>query len=283
MSWIFCLLLVLMLIPGALTLVFYLLWYYDRRAFPSPTPADRETALRPLPALLAVAREAISLTVLVLSYPLRLVQDASPQRSRQQGQKPIILVHGYGGNSTNFLWLQWWLRRRGWANVYSVSYTPPHINARKLAQQVADHVNRILVLTGAEKADLVCHSMGGPLARYALKNLGLAGKVDRVITLGSPHRGSRISALFAPRGAAAQMRYDSPFIKELEEGGACPGGARYQVIYSTMDNFILPASSALLDGAERSVHVPYLGHCALLYSRRVARAVAEGLQDESLG
>src|SRR5690606_34129538 len=142
MSWIFCLLLVLMLIPGALTLVFYLLWYYDRRAFPSPTPADRETALRPLPALLAVAREAISLTVLVLSYPLRLVQDASPQRSRQQGQKPIILVHGYGGNSTNFLWLQWWLRRRGWANVYSVSYTPPHINARKLAQQVADHVNR---------------------------------------------------------------------------------------------------------------------------------------------
>ena len=57
MFWISCLLLVLMLIPGALTLVFYLLWYYDRRAFPSPTPADRETALRPLPALLAVARE----------------------------------------------------------------------------------------------------------------------------------------------------------------------------------------------------------------------------------
>ena len=30
--------------------------------------------------------------------------------------------------------------------------------------------------------------MGGPLTRYALHHLGLAGKLDRVITLGSPWR-----------------------------------------------------------------------------------------------
>jgi len=153
----------------------------------------------------------------------------------------VILVHGYGGNSANFLWMQWRLRRQGFRNVYAVSYTPPHINARKLAAQVARHVENVLARTGAEQVDLVCHSMGGPLTRYALKNLGLAGKVNKVITLGSPHYGTRISSLFPARGAAAQMRYRSPFLEE-------------------------------------NLHLPYLGHCALLYSPRVARAVCERLK-----
>ncbi len=130
-------------------------------------------------------------------------------------------------------------------------------------------MERILAATGAEKAHLVCHSMGGPLTRYALKNLGLAGKVDRVITLGSPHYGSRVAGLFPPLGAAAQLRYQSPFIRELATETTCPGGARYFSIFSNMDNFVLPVSTAVLHGAEENIHVPYLGHCALLYSTRV--------------
>lgn len=90
--------------------------------------------------------------------------------------------------------------------------------------------------------------MGGPLTRYALKNLGLAGKIDRVITLGSPHYGSRIAGLFPAQGSAAQMRYQSPFVQELAEGGGCPGGARFFSIYSNLDNFVLPVSTAVLEG-----------------------------------
>ena len=252
-----------------LTLAFYMCWYYDRRSFPEQAKLPGEQPLRLLPTIVGILKEAASLTVLVFSYPLRLIHDASPARSRHHGEAPVILVHGYGGNSANFLLMQWRLKWRGWSNVYSVSYTPPHINARKLAQQVTDHVDRILESTGAEKANLVCHSMGGPLTRYALKNLGLAGKIDRVVTLGSPHYGSRIAGLFPPLGAAAQLRYRSPFIEELAEGGDCPGGARYFSIFSNMDNFVLPVSTAVLDGAEANIHVPYLGHCALLYSNRV--------------
>ena len=46
-------------------------------------------------------------------------------------------------------------------------------------------------------------------------------------------------------------------------------GARYFSIFSNMDNFVLPVSTAVLHGAEENIHVPYLGHCALLYSTRV--------------
>lgn len=281
MLWVLALLLaVIVLIPTVVTLALYLVWHYDRRNFPQFDEAGAEPDPLPVgPVLWGILRESLSLSLLLATYPLRLIHDASPANSRRHGQRPVILVHGYGGNSANFLWLQWRLRRWGFANVFAVSYTPPHINCRKLAAQVVDHVERILEATGADKADIVCHSMGGPLTRYGLKELGLAGKVDKVISLGSPHRGSRIAAMFPARGAAAQMRYCSPFVNELARDGDCPGGARFYCLYSTMDNFVLPETTATLEGAEQNLHLPFLGHCALLYSRRVARSVAMCLRE----
>lgn len=261
------------LVTVLVTLGLYLCWYFERRNFPELAELPDEPPMALVPALIGILKEALSLTLMVYSYPLRLIHDATPARTRHHGEVPVILVHGYGGNSANFLLMQWRLKWRGWSNVYSVSYTPPHINARKLSQQVVDHVERILSATGAEKAHLVCHSMGGPLTRYALKNLGLAGKVDRVITLGSPHYGSRVAALFPPLGAAAQMRFQSPFIRELSNEETCPGGARYFSIFSNLDNFVLPVSTAVLHGAEENVHVPYLGHVSLLYSTKVLEQV----------
>ncbi|WP_232802174.1 esterase/lipase family protein [Alloalcanivorax mobilis] len=277
MIWLLIPLVVMALIPTYVTLAFFLVWHFDRRNFPEPIQDQEPETLKAAAVVRAMLLESASLTFLMATYPLRLFHDASPARSRRPGQRPVILVHGYGGNSANFLWMQWRLRRAGFSNVYAVSYTPPHINARKLAAQVARHVERILRATGADKADLVCHSMGGPLSRYAIKNLGLAGKIDRVITLGSPHYGTRISALFPARGAAAQMRYRSPFLTELAEGGDCPGGARFYCLYSTMDNFVMPAGTAILDDARENRPMPGLGHCALLYSPRVAAVVAQYL------
>lgn len=252
------------------TLLMYAVWYYDRRNFPdtAQVPADDNQVLL-LPALWGMFWEWMAISLLVISYPLRLVHDASPVRTRVQGETPIVLVHGYGGNAANFLTLQWRLKARGWANVYAVSYTPPTIDARKLSQQVTDHVNRILAATGAEKAHLICHSMGGPLTRYALHHLGLTGKLDRVITLGSPHAGSRIAALFPALGAAFQMRYHSDFLNELNALEHTPGGARFYSIYSNFDNFVVPSSSPVLGGNAKNIHVPYLGHCSLLYSPTV--------------
>ena len=280
MEWLIVALGLVLLGTAAQTSLFYMAWYYDRRNFPDQARVEGEgNEVRPLAGFVAGIMEWLAISFLVLTYPLRLLHDASPVRTREQGKTPIIFVHGYGGNSANMAWMQLMLKRRGHANVYAVSYTPPTINARKLAQQVADHVERILSATGAEKATLICHSMGGPLTRYALLNLGLAGKVDTVITLGSPHRGSRIAALFAPKGAAAQLRYESPFIRELDEADPTPGGARFYSIYSNFDNFVLPAWSAELGGNCTNIHVPYHGHCAMLYSPRVLEHVERCLAD----
>lgn len=269
-----------LLASAVTTFCFYACWYYESRNFPEGTEMPgQEQPLSRGDKVIGMLCEWLAMALLFFSYPLRLVHDASPVRTRRDGETPIILVHGYGGASANFLWMQWRLKRRGWHNVYAVSYTPPTINARKLAQQVVDHVERILAATGAEQAHLVCHSMGGPLTRYALLNLGLAGKVDKVITLGSPHQGTRIANLFMARGAAAQLRYQSPFVQELNAQDHTPGGAQFYSIYSNMDNFILPANAAVLGGNAHNIHVPRLGHISLLYSPAVLKEVERCLSD----
>lgn len=81
------------------TLAFYLVWHYDRRNCPVPGEAGERPP--PLPAgrvAVAIAGEASALCLLVLAYPLRLTHDVTPARDRQPGRKPVILIHGYGGN-----------------------------------------------------------------------------------------------------------------------------------------------------------------------------------------
>jgi len=46
-----------------------------------------------------------------------------------------------------------------------------------------------------ERVDLICHSLGGLDARYALAKLGLASRVRSLVTVGTPHRGSPIADL----------------------------------------------------------------------------------------
>jgi triacylglycerol esterase/lipase EstA (alpha/beta hydrolase family) len=265
------------------TILFYFAWYYERRGNPEGAEVDGdETEIKIIPGFFAIIREWLSMSFLIFTYPLRLVHDASPVRTKVQGKTPIIFVHGYGGNSANMAWMQLMLKRRGWDNVYAVSYTPPTIKAEKLAQQVTRHVEHILAMTGAEKAIVIGHSMGGVLIRYALLHLGLKGKVEKVISLGSPHQGTRIASLFMAKGAAAQMRHQSNFIQTLERHPHTPGGAQFYSIYSNFDNFILPSNAAMLEGNCKNIHIPYLGHTAMLYSPAVLRQVEQCLDEGSI-
>jgi pimeloyl-ACP methyl ester carboxylesterase len=64
---------------------------------------------------------------------------------------------------------------------------------RKSLEEAADLLDRQIQRwhdeTGAERFDLVAHSFGGLVARAYLQKHG-TGRVDRLITLGSPHKGA---------------------------------------------------------------------------------------------
>ncbi|MEV2212504.1 hypothetical protein AB0H86_13790 [Streptomyces sp. NPDC050997] len=93
-----------------------------------------------------------------------------------------------------------WLRReftlRPGANFLEFAYDwrlSCRYNARRLARRVDEALGRWRA-SAPERADarvrLICHSMGGLVGRYYVECLGGAEVTRRLITLGTPHRGS---------------------------------------------------------------------------------------------
>ncbi len=74
---------------------------------------------------------------------------------------------------------------------------PVPVRAAALAQQLG-------ALPHA-RVTLLAHSMGGLDARWAIAHEGIAARVERLITLGTPHRGTPIADLLA-RGPAERTR-----------------------------------------------------------------------------
>ncbi len=258
------------------TVLLYHHWNYERLtnseniSLPGITPHGPNF----ISGVVAISLESVALLLFILTWPLRVVHDIAPFRASKRHANPIVLVHGWGANSACFLFVQCWLKLRGYHNVYAVSCSPAVIDARKLSAQLARHIDAALAATGAQQVTLIGHSMGGLLSRYAIRNLNCETKVSRVITIGSPHRGSKVASVIPAFGNITQMRYQSKFIQELAEGGMSPGSnIKYHSIYSEFDNFVLPAHSSLLDERAEHIHVAYHGHCALLFSPVVMRLI----------
>ena len=105
---------------------------------------------------------------------------------------PALLLHGYWSNPSKLSQLQTWLENDGYV-VYNIDYAPnnPYSNGDivKYAEVLRDEIKRIKKETGAEKVDIVVHSMGGLIARWYV-NMMIGTDVRKLIMLGTPNHGS---------------------------------------------------------------------------------------------
>jgi triacylglycerol lipase len=185
-------------------------------------------------------------------------------------QPVVLLVHGYLSNRG--LW--WRLRRRlrasGFA-VATVNLEPPFADIDLLAEQLHVRIEALIRETGVERVALVAHSMGGLTARAYLRRHG-GRRLTMLVTLGSPHHGSRIARL-APGRNARQMQPESVWLRQLgeTESFAIPVVG----FWSSDDELVVPQDSCRLAGA-REITFAGLGHLSMPLSR----AVAQRLQAE---
>ena len=103
--------------------------------------------------------------------------------------------------------------------------------------------------------------------------LGGARRVDRCITLGTPHRGT-YNAYWITSRVGRELRPDSPFLARLDASRAGAARVRFASIVAGSDNIIIPR---VFSSNEAVVHVPGLGHLGLLFSPTAFRAVANQL------
>ena len=171
------------------------------------------------------------------------------QQGRTGSRDPVLLIHGWNGEGLTWDVMLENFRRAGWpdAQVFNWAYDSSQSNVLT-AQQIAGMVDQILRTTGAEKVDIVTHSMGALSSRYYLKNLGGTARVDAWVSLAGPNHGTYSSNLCGS-AACGEMRLGSAFLAALNAGDETPGKVRYATWRSACDVVINPDSSVVLAGA----------------------------------
>ena len=193
-----------------------------------------------------------------------------PEPTPAPAEHPLLLVHGVGCNAGVWAGMRRYLEREGLGPVYAISYGPPLASIEVFAEQLASRIAEVRRATGAKSVILVCHSMGGLVARAYLRRYGTAD-VTKLITIGTPHRGSRLAWMMFGT-ALTQMRPSSPFLAELN-GASGAYGIPVVSLWSWHDSMVAPQVSSRLDGAENIV-VSGVAHNALLNDHDVWASVA---------
>jgi triacylglycerol lipase len=204
------------------------------------------------------------------SHPVREAS-ALPNRSTRN---PILLIHGITDTSHKMRKIASHLSDLGW-QVYTIDLRPNNGSERLevLARQVADLVDRILA--PHQHIDIIGFSMGGLVARYYIQRLGGIDRVQRFITISSPHRGT-LSAYFSTRPGCAQMRPDSKFMRDLDRDVSKLNRLNFTSMWTPFDAIILPPSSSQL-GIGTELVFPVLAHPLMVFDRRCLDAIATAL------
>jgi triacylglycerol esterase/lipase EstA (alpha/beta hydrolase family) len=113
--------------------------------------------------------------------------------------------------------------------------------------------------------------MGGLAVRAWLDRYRADARVERVVTIGSPHHGTWVGSAGLVTNAR-QMAQGSAWLAELSRREPRSRYARFTCYYSHCDNIVFPASSATLSGADNR-HVSAVAHVDLVYHERLIREV----------
>jgi triacylglycerol lipase len=188
---------------------------------------------------------------------------------------PLLLVHGYQCNRGVWFWLRPRLESAGWV-VATHNLEPVWADIDSYADGIERRIGEVLAATGAARVILVGHSMGGLVLRAYLRRHGRE-KVARIVTLGSPHQGTRLAPLGLGRNAR-QMRIGGAWLAALARPGAVPLPAGSASIFSFHDNYVFPQQAcSTLEGAT-NVAIGGVSHLGMAFSPAVLGKLLEALQ-----
>jgi triacylglycerol lipase len=193
------------------------------------------------------------------------------------GPTPVLLVHGYVCNRGIWRTMRTLLGRRIDNPIYTLNLEPPLARIDEYVDQLAARVEDICAGSGHERLILVCHSMGGLVARHWMARRGGSGFVEKTITLGSPHHGTRL-ARFGVGHNVRQMRYGNEWLAGLaREEMAAERMPAFVSIGTENDNLVYPPESSDLPGA-KNVRLKGVGHVSLQFSPEAADLIAREIK-----
>lgn len=198
--------------------------------------------------------------------------DSVLKKRRWDAERPlIVIVHGFFSTPAHWLPLAFRLRRAGIANVIRPRYQGAgslEDCGVRLAKLLRDHKGGVI---------FIGHSFGGLAAVHAATRLP-RGTVRKIIALAAPFGGT-VMSYFSPTPAGRRLIPGNKFLIETRDLAASLK-IPITCFWSGFDQLVVPASNALLPGAE-NIEVEGLGHTGYLFSHDVADRIIALLKDLS--
>lgn len=235
-------------------------------------------------AAVVQANEAAMMMSTVAMAPIRLVgggydtaRSSAPtvKALTSPTVRPVLLVHGFGGTKSSLALIARALDARG-VPVRTMGYPPLGMSVAQLAERLVAEVEKIVSATGTDKLHLVGHSLGGVVIAQAIADGRLTGRVDTVITLGSPFGGSPWAGVLPVLEIVRELRAGSPLLRRLATA-PLPEGVRWLSLTAALD-IIVPGLRAVRSHPQaETITFEGVGHLGMLVSRHVIECIAAEL------
>ncbi len=202
------------------------------------------------------------------------------------GSRPLVLLHGFLGTRGTMVPLTRRFRADGRA-VFSYHVGTFQLESMvKSAEVLRDRLEQIVTDLEVDRVDVVGFSMGGLVAVHTLKFLQGERYIRRLVTLGSPFRGTWLAVpgvammgLISP--SLWQVVPHSPFLNRLR-AAPLPKGVRVRQIHASHD--ALCPNPGPLEGVDPDRDFIMLpgGHSTLVVARHVYPRIREFIDAEEL-
>ena len=229
------------------------------------------------PWLRAVAGEFFAGTVIfLLRQPWVFKAPVLMPAHSDTGQKiPVVLVHGFLCNHRIWSDVAQALRAQG-HSVIAVNLEPVFGSIEAYPSIIEAAVQQASAHAQCTRVVLVGHSMGGIAIRAWIRSYGSA-RAAGVVTLGSPHQGTRMA-----RGPlslnAQQMAWRSRWLKALAASESDAVRALFRIAITAQDNIVFPQRAQVLPGIQATVFEG-IGHLQMCLARPVIDWVAAQVQN----
>jgi pimeloyl-ACP methyl ester carboxylesterase len=195
-------------------------------------------------------------------------------------EPPVMLVHGLAANSSCFTKMERRLHNAGYT-VYAVNYPSFGADLAACGRHLEREAAWLRDETGSGSVNVVAHSLGGVVLRWAVTHTWMRDWVALAITLGSPHRGTPTARLAPPAlpGFGRIISQLRPAINDHDISEGLVGPDIRWVAVAAEHDWVVPAKYARLPGSEnvRNVTVPRAGHLTLPNSNHCMDIILEEL------
>lgn len=199
----------------------------------------------------------------------------APSEGVKPEKPPVILVHGLNNNASAWLYIGHFLSRAGY-RVSTYTYASLFSSLDAILEGFEEHVRVVERFAQGKKPLLVGHSLGGLLIRLWLMRPENQDRAAGIVTLGTPHNGSKM-AVFAPGRLGQSIRPDSSLILRLRGASALTDLPRVSLT-SPADDAVLPASGLLPPESWRLRMLGRASHFGMLFCPHVKNALLEELE-----